>query len=164
MTDNVLLRMAGIGPGSPLEAVLERRANVVELTQKTYDAALAPEDPGGLSYQERAAFACRIAKLNDDEPFQRHFEELMEELNVSGDTARIADMWFDGGSDGRRAALIRHVDLVTHEPKNTGTADIEKLRAAGVSDADIVRLSELIAFLSYQIRVARGLRLMARLS
>ena len=32
---------------------------------------------------------------------------------------------------------------------------------AGVAEADIVRLSELISFLSYQMRVVAGLRLMA---
>ena len=38
--------------------------------------------------------------------------------------------------------------------------DIADLQAAGVADADIVRLAELNAFLAYQIRVIAGLRLM----
>jgi uncharacterized protein YciW len=38
------------------------------------------------------------------------------------------------------------------------------LRTAGLDDADIVRLSELIAFVSYQIRVVAGLRLMAEVA
>jgi len=38
------------------------------------------------------------------------------------------------------------------------------LSISGLDDADIVRLSELIAFLSYQIRVIAGLRLMAEVA
>jgi len=34
------------------------------------------------------------------------------------------------------------------------------MSSGGMSDADIVRLCELIAFLAYQIRVVAGLRLM----
>ncbi len=37
-------------------------------------------------------------------------------------------------------------------------------KAAGIAGADIVRLSELISFLSYQIRVVAGLRLMAEVA
>lgn len=46
-------------------------------------------------------------------------------------------------------------------PKNASSKDIEALVNAGVPEDDIVRLSELNAFVSYQIRVVAGLRLMA---
>lgn len=162
-TSNVLLSVAGIEPGSTLAALLEKRADVVDLTQKTYEAALMPDDPGNLSHGERIALACRIAKINDDEAFQRHFEDLLDDRSVDAATARLADIFFAGGGDARLEALIHYVDLVAHDPKNASAGDINRLQAAGISDADIVRLSELIAFASYQIRVAQGLRLMARL-
>ncbi|GAA2888712.1 uncharacterized protein YciW [Aminobacter niigataensis] len=130
------------------------------LTQQTHDAALTPADPGGLTHPERAALACRIAKINDARDFEEHFEALLDNSGASGDAARIADIWFDGGSDSRLKALIWHVDLVAHAPKDATRRDIELLREAGLADADIVRLSELVAFVSYQIRVAAGLRLM----
>ena len=38
--------------------------------------------------------------------------------------------------------------------------DVTVLQDAGMSDADIVRLCELVAFLAYQTRVIDGLRLM----
>jgi uncharacterized protein YciW len=63
-------------------------------------------------------------------------------------------------SDARLSALIRHTDLIACQPRKASGADIELLSSAGVSEADIVRLSELIAFVSYQIRVVAGLRLM----
>ena len=42
--------------------------------------------------------------------------------------------------------------------------DISALRSAGISEEDIVRLSELIAFVSYQIRLVAGLKLMVQVA
>ncbi|MGS1096308.1 CMD domain-containing protein (plasmid) [Aquamicrobium terrae] len=161
---NVIVEIVGIMPGSELAAVVASRADIMEFTQQTHDAALTPEVTGGLSHAERAALACRIAKINDDKDFEVHFGALMDKAGASGKTAQIADIWFDGGSDARLVALIRHVDLVAHAPKDATGSDIERLREAGIAEPDIVRLSELVAFVSYQIRVAAGLRLLRGLS
>ncbi|MBB6464874.1 uncharacterized protein YciW [Aminobacter lissarensis] len=163
-TKEIIAAIVGIEPGSELAAVVAGRADIVALTQQTHDAALMPVEPGGLSHAERAALACRIAKINDAKDFEEHFETLLDNSGASGDTARIADIWFDGGGDNRLKALIRHVDLVAHAPKDATRRDIELLQEAGLTDADIVRLSELVAFVSYQIRVAAGLRLMRGLA
>jgi len=53
---------------------------------------------------------------------------------------------------------------VTSDTKSVVADDIAALTAAGVSEDDIVRLSELIAFVNYQARVVVGLQLMAGLS
>lgn len=156
--EDVIAKITGIDRGSALAEAVNGRADIMSLTQQTYVAALHPTDPGGLSHVERAAFACRISVLNSDREFEAHFHNLIGENDTSG--ARIADIGFDGGDDVRLSALIRHVDLVAQNPKNATEGDIKRLQAAGVSDADIVRLSELVAFVSYQIRVAAGLRLM----
>lgn len=163
-TKDVIADIVGIEPGSALAEVVAGRADIMALTQQTHDGALMPENPGGLSHAERAAFACRIAKINDDKDFEAHFEAMMEKVGASDTTARIADIWFDGGSDARFKALIRHVDLVAHAPKDATRRDIELLREAGIAEPDIVRLAELVAFVSYQIRVAAGLRLMRGLA
>lgn len=162
--EDVIAAIAGIEPDSELAQVLAGRADVMALTQQTHDGALAPADPGGLSHAERAALACRIARLNADAAFEVHFERLMEKAGASDTTARICDVGFDGGSDERLKALVRHVDLVARAPKDAARRDIELLQAAGISDPDIVRLSELVAFVSYQIRVVAGLRLMRGLA
>lgn len=162
MTENkdVLAAIVGIEPGSALADVVAVRADIMALTQKTHDAALTPEDPGGLSHTERAALALRIARINDHKAFEDHFEAMLEKAQTPDSAVRMADTWFDGGSDLRARALIRHVDLVAHAPKDATRRDIELLQEAGIADADIVRLSELVAFVSYQIRVAAGLALM----
>jgi uncharacterized protein YciW len=60
------------------------------------------------------------------------------------------------------SAILAFVDKVANQTRHTTAKDITGLQAAGVSDADIVRLCELVAFLAYQIRVISGLRLMKR--
>ena len=56
--------------------------------------------------------------------------------------------------------MARHADLLTLAPRKATRQDIETLKAAGVSEADVVRLSELAAFVNYQLRVVVGLKLL----
>ncbi|MDA0263581.1 MAG: hypothetical protein O3A93_05570 [Chloroflexi bacterium] len=151
----VVAKAAGISPGGPLAAVFAGRRDIMELTERSHNASLKPNNPGGLSHSERAALACRIAKLNNEPELARHYEGLMD-----GENHGLADTGFDGGSDARLKAMLRHTDLVTLDPKSAVASDVSALRAVGMNDPDIVRLSQLIAFVSYQIRVVAGLRLM----
>ena len=155
----IVAKAAGISAESPLSGVLLGRGAILELTEKSHDAALRPSQPGGLTHSERAALACRMSKLNNEVFLVRHYESLIGDGDQS-----IADMEFDGGDDARLKAILRHSDLVTVDPKEAVSGDISALQSSGIADADIVRLSELSAFVSYQIRVIAGRRLMAEVS
>ena len=99
-----------------------------------------------------------MAWLNDEEVLARHYAAMIHEhfeLRV------MADPSFDGANDKRVKAILRHTDLVTVNPKDATEGDILALKTAGMLESDIVRLSELIAFVGYQVRVIKGLRLMA---
>ena len=157
--ETIVAKAAGISAESPLASVLSGRGEILELTEKSHDAALRPRQPGGLTHSERAALACRISRLNNEAALVRHYEGL-----IGGGNRAIADTGFDGGDDARLKAIIRHSDLVTVNPKEAVSGDISALQSSGITDPDIVRLSELIAFVSYQIRVIAGLRLMAEVS
>lgn len=61
--------------------------------------------------------------------------------------------------DALNNALARHADLLMLEPRKATRQDVETLKTAGVSEADIVRLSELAAFVNYQLRVVAGVKL-----
>ena len=156
--DTVVVRAAGIYTDHPLAGVLSGRSNIIELTEKSHDAALKPEPSGGLTHSERAALACRMTRLNRSGELTSHYESMVD----AGD-ALIADPSFDGADNARLKAIIRHPDLVTLSPKDAVAGDIAALKAAGILEQDIVRLSELIAFVNYQVRVVAGLRLMWRL-
>ena len=156
---SIVVEASGISANHPLAAVLGRRDAVMQLTQASHDAALKPEPPGGLSHGERAALACRMARLNDEAALAKHYEAMIPE---GSEPLFMADPLFIGGDDNRAKAILRHTDLVTTNPKQASEGDVSALRSAGILEPDIVRLSELIAFVGYQVRVVKGLRLMAK--
>ena len=156
--ETAAVRASGLKADHPLAAALSGRDDILTMTQQAHDAALTPDEPGGLSHGERAALCCRMARLNREEGLAAHFLALM--AGAPAATAQLADPGFDGGNDARLAAILRHTDLVTTDAKGVVAGDIAALKDAGVSEDDIVRLSELVAFISYQIRLTIGLRLM----
>ena len=157
----VVIRAAGITAEHPLAETISGRSDIIELTEKSHVAALTPDPPGGISHSERAALACRIARLNKEDILARHYESMLQSSGDKESASPIADTEFNGGDDARLKAVLRHTDLVAVIPKDVTDGDIAALRSAGILDGDIVRLSELIAFVSYQIKVVAGLRLMA---
>lgn len=157
--NDIVLKLAGVEPGSDLAAVAAKRADIFELTAKTHEAALRPAVAGGLSRGLRAAIACRIARHNGDDAFAG---QMLRELDLAMPTdaeRQLADL-ANVGSDDRTRALVRHADLLAANPKAATGADIKAVKQAGVAEADIVRLSELVAFISYEVRVVAGLRMM----
>jgi uncharacterized protein YciW len=145
---DVIEQMSDVAPGSSLAEALAVRAGLMQASQANYAAVLTPQDPGGLSHRDRFALASRIARLNGDERLAVHYADA------------AGGIMADAGSSARMAAILHHVDLVALTPRDATPCDIAALQKAGVVTADIVRLSQLIAFVSYQVRVIAGLRLM----
>ncbi len=162
-SENTTLLTAGVRPDSRLAEIVEARADLMALTQATHEAILNPRVAGGITYGERTALACRMARLNGEKMLAAHYEKLIPQASEEAAIGQIADPSFYGDGDQRLAALIRHVDLVTQVPKNASRDNIVALKDAGVAEADIVRLAELIAFINYQIRVVAGLRLLGEI-
>jgi uncharacterized protein YciW len=155
----VVAKASGITDDSPLASVFSGRTDLMELTENSHEASLRPKNPGGLSHAERAGLACRMARINNDSVLATHYESLF------GDGSKaLSDTGFDGGSNARLKAIVRHTDLITTNPKEAAAGDVAALQSVGMNDPDIVRLSELIAFVSYQIRVVHSLRLMAEVA
>jgi len=137
MDTDTIAMLAGAGAAP----VLAHRADLMAASARNERAVMRPDDPGGLSHAERLAIASRIALRNGDAALAAHY---------------AADA---PAADARWTAILRHVDLVTDHPKDATRADIAALRRAGIAEADIVRLSQVIAFVNYQVRVIAGLRL-----
>lgn len=154
----IIETLAGIAPGSALAAALAGRAEIMALSQAAHDAVLLPRDPGGLSRGERAAFAARMARHNGQAALATHYSDL---LGRTDEAKALAPFCASSQipDDARLAALIRHIDLLTCEPRGATRGSIDALRTAGIAEPDIVRLSELAAFVNYQVRVIVGLAL-----
>lgn len=134
---------------------LAHRTDILAMTEAASAAVLRPKETGAFSHERRAALAARIARLNGRTALSDHYGE-----GLSGQEAKIADPSFDGGADERLQAILAFTDRVAVSPKDATADDIETLSSAGVTDADIVRLTQLNAFLAYEIRLIDGLRLL----
>jgi CMD domain protein len=157
---HVIEALAGVAPGSALATALVARAEIMRLSQASHDAVLVPQAPGGISWAERAALAQRMAHQNGNETLAAHYAGY---LARTGESDRLAGVAHPGGaasSDPRLAAIVAHADLLTIAPREATRGHIEALKVAGIEEADIVRLSELVAFVNYQVRVIAGLRLL----
>ncbi|MDE0523971.1 MAG: hypothetical protein OXH79_18650 [Boseongicola sp.] len=148
------LATAGFGETGPAADVVAQRPKIFEMTAVAEEAVLRPKEEGRWPHPLRAAMAARIAALNG-------FGDLaVRYASEAGDFAGLANPARDGVADGL-GPVLAFMDRVAVETRNVVATDISALQDAGVADADIVRLSELNAFLAYQIRVVAGLRLMS---
>ena len=59
------------------------------------------------------------------------------------------------------AAAFEHAHLLVFRPRDAASADMKALLDAGWSTTGIVTFSQLVAFLSFQVRVVSGLRTLA---
>lgn len=150
---NTILQASGVEDGSDLAAVIAGRGNIFEMTQRAEEAVLRPRETGAFSHQLRAAIAARIARQAGDAALADLYRGDAEEF------ADLAQPEATGTAQGL-GPVLTFVDRVSNQTRDIAPEDIAILQAGGISDADIVRLCEIVAFLAYQLRVAAGLRLM----
>lgn len=63
---------------------------------------------------------------------------------------------------GKLAAALEHAHLLVFRPRDANSAALQALLEAGWSNTAIVTLSQLVAFLSFQVRAAAGLRTLGK--
>jgi uncharacterized protein YciW len=146
---DVVDRAAGLAAGDPLHAARRFRATVVQATQASHDALLDEPVPG-VSTADRLRVAELVCTLAGATGLARHYAE-----RLAAETARAP-----GGAAPSPAlpAMIEFAGKLTIDPRRGGQEAIEALRRAGLQDAAVVALAQLVAFLSYQLRVVAGLR------
>ena len=145
---DLLERIIGVAAGSALSQLRAQRPDIVRHTQGSYDVLLAPADPAGLSLAERALVAARVAELSGHGGLAAHYRSLLAERG-------------DPPHSQRQDTILRHVERVTVAPGTALPGHIDALRAVGLDARDIVALTQIVAFVSYQVRAATGLALLA---
>ncbi len=140
---------------SAVTKALLARNHVLQLTQQAEDAVLKPRDAGGWPHALRAALAARFSSQNALPELASHYAQMIEEDKFTG----IADLSNDG-SELNLQYVIAFMDRVAIRPRDIDDTDIRILQNHAVSDADIVRLTELNAFMAYQLRLIAGLQLL----
>lgn len=151
-------KAAGLTPDDALYKTRRARPEFVEGAELCRLSVLTPQHGLGLSSDLRFAVAKRIAALNHDSILTEEYDQQLRALTPTEDLLALAD----GNCELPEPLLTicRHVDLITQSPSDAKAAHIALLVEAGLSNPQIVALSELIAFVNFQTRVATGLRLM----
>ncbi|WP_191488104.1 CMD domain protein [Pseudomonas sp. FEN] len=150
--------LSGIQPGTPLHAVRHARDKVASATQGSQDLFFDPALDNGLPLSERLWVAYYAARLT---PHTRLAAYYLEQLSASGlnEPVRAA---VDSGTletldDERLRAILSFTRTLIESPVHGDRAALQTLQHEGLSTAEIVVLAQLIAFLSYQVRLAAGL-------
>jgi uncharacterized protein YciW len=145
---DLLEHIIGLAPDSTLIRLRAQRPDIVRHTQGSHDVLLCPVDPGGLSLPERALIAARVAEASGHPALTRHYRHLLAERGDPPPCKRLD-------------TLLQHAERVATAPRTAQPTHIEALRAVGLSPRDIVALTQIVAFVSYQVRAAIGLALLA---
>ena len=114
----------------------------------------------GPSPELPAAIDAAIAAAAGQGPYGRYPTGPLSREDAAGPSYRV-------GTEMRRTlgarltAAFDHAHLLVFHPRDATPATLQALLDAGWSTTDVVTLSQIIAFLSFQIRVAAGLRVLA---
>ena len=151
-------KAAGLSEGDALFEARRFRPEFVEGAELCRLSTLAPQHGLGLTPALRLALARRIAALNEDQVLVAEYATQLAALDPTDDLLALAQ----GVSELEEplATIARHVDLITLRPIKAEAIHLERLAQAGLNNPQIVAISELIAFVNFQTRVAVGLRLM----
>lgn len=156
---DVIDQIAGIAPGSRLAELRASKPQIAQYAESSYRVLLEPDDPAGVSLAERALIALRVAHLTPSEAAAAWYRERLRERGAEAAKIAAAE---DAGErtifTPREAAVLRHADILTREPGDATADDLAALREAGLNPRDIVTISQLIAFVSFQVRILVGLR------
>ena len=144
---DVISELAGIRPDSPLAALRAQRPEATRHAQGSYAALFDPAEPVGvgLTPVERLAVALRVASIHAASEAVAHYRQRLIQAGAA--------------ASARLQSILRHADLLATRPVDAGPDDLQALADAGLSTREIVALSQIIAFVSFQVRVVAGLKL-----
>jgi CMD domain protein len=101
-----------------------------------------------------------VAQARARGPYGRYPKGPLSREDTPGPAYRVgADL--RGALGPRLTAAFEHVHMLVFHPRDAAPEALRALLDAGWSTTDVVTLSQIVAFLSFQIRVVAGLRLLA---
>ncbi|HWL29276.1 MAG TPA: CMD domain protein, partial [Burkholderiaceae bacterium] len=122
------------------------------------------EGSAAFPVHERLAVAWYASLLSRSESLARHYEQ---KLDASKLDATVLDAIrrdaLDTLAPTRLSAMLAFTRKLITRPVEGDEAALQALTHAGIATADVVTLAQLVAFLSYQIRLAAGLAAMKAL-
>ena len=158
LQQDTLDRILGLTPGSLAFETRHQRAKVVDATQASEDLLLgAPIE--GLSVSDRLLVALLACALTPSPELTAEYSRRLQALNVP---APLIESVSQGMIDKIQDAQLKQILSFTHtlitEPIKADKQALLTLQASGLTTPQITALAQLIAFVSYQVRVSAGLK------
>ena len=152
--ETTALQISGISETSKIGKIISKRSEIFKMSQKAENSVIFPKVCGAFPHELRAWIACYISKKSNHIKLAKKF---LKNANKNA-------TWTNPNCNTKidLKILIFFLDKVSNNTKDVEAKDITILQKAGLADEDIVRLCQLIAFVSFQIRVITGLELMNR--
>ena len=114
----------------------------------------------GASAALRGAVDAAIVEARTQGPYGRYPAGPLSREDMAGPVYR-AGAETRHALGPRLAAAVDHAHMLVFHPRDAAPGALQALLDAGWSTTDIVTLSQIVAFLSFQIRVVAGLRTLA---
>jgi CMD domain protein len=108
----------------------------------------------------RAAIEAEIAAARTNGPYGAFPKGPLSKEDSSGPVHRV-DRGRAGDLGPRLVAALEHIHMLVFHPRDSDARSLQALLDAGWTTTQVVTLSQLVAFLSFQIRVVAGLRVLA---
>jgi len=189
MPTDVIDHLAGIAPGSPLHTIRDVRMQARENAQNSFLALFGTAETADMSRDERFAVAAFVAALHGDAratafyaghlpaglaaaiaaaaargagrgPYGVYPSAALAAENVPGPGFAVSTA--NGAMLGPRlTAALEHAHMLVFHLRDADASALQKLLDAGWSTTGIVTFSQLVAFLSFQLRAVAGLRALA---
>lgn len=155
---DLLNSLLGIQPGTHLHAVRDARDKVASATQGSHDLFFDQTLENNLSLSERLWVAYYAARLTPHATLAAHYLEQLQVLGADKTVrAAIDSAAIETLDDARLRGILSFTRTLIESPVHGDQAALQALQQQGLSTAEIVVLAQLIAFLSYQVRLAAGL-------
>jgi CMD domain protein len=169
--DDFVAQLAGLAPDGPTAALRAFRGDATRYTQGSHDA-LFSSDVADLTLRERLYAAWYAALLSNAGQTALAYRERLLALEPAADAQiettnsqldaiagqRAVAVASIATTDRRLAAILLHTEALTLRPAATGKPALATLQAAGLTTRAIVALAQLVAFVTYQVRVVAALR------
>lgn len=160
--NDVLNQLAAITADTKVGALRAQRPEVARYAEGSYYALFTPDDWGNVSAIDRDLIALRVASLTQSDPLITWHQDRLRHAGVAEAVLTAAqNNPLSAQLSPRQQALLSHVDRLTNGPVTATAAHIAELCALDLTPRDIVVISQLTAFLSFQLRTLVGLRLLA---
>lgn len=158
---DIISALAGVAPGSPLAELRAERPEATEHAQGSYNVLFDPAEPVGLSPVERFAIAVRVATIHQATEAAEHYTARLIASDATPEIVTAAKSYSQVSSSvpARLREALKHAELLSRHPIDATSDHLQLLADAGLATVEIVVLSQIIAFVSFQVRVINTLKL-----